>query len=61
MAIKSPCIDLCKFDGKTGFCHGCLRTREECREWRKMKDYRRHQILQDMERRKDKLSKKVKP
>ncbi|MGN6082387.1 DUF1289 domain-containing protein [Trinickia sp.] len=23
MAVKSPCIDVCAFDGKTGLCIGC--------------------------------------
>jgi len=58
MAVKSPCIELCRFDGKTGFCTGCLRTREECREWKKLKDHRRHQILQDRGRREAKLGKR---
>lgn len=57
MAVESPCIELCRFDGKTGFCLGCLRTREECREWKKMKDIRRHEILRDRRRREAKLRK----
>ena len=55
MSVNSPCIELCKFDGKTGFCIGCLRTLVECREWNKMKDHRRHQILHDRRRRESKL------
>ncbi len=31
MAVKSPCAEICRFDGKTGLCIGCLRTREEIR------------------------------
>lgn len=45
MALKSPCIELCRFDGKTGYCTGCLRTRPEAREWKSMTDHRRHQIV----------------
>lgn len=56
MAAKSPCIDMCAFDGRTGFCLGCLRTREESRGWQKMTDHRRHQILNDRSRRQAKLS-----
>ncbi|RKP49575.1 DUF1289 domain-containing protein [Pararobbsia silviterrae] len=55
MAIKSPCIDVCSFDGKTGLCIGCLRTREEIRDWKKMTDFQRHQVLNDRNRRKSKL------
>ncbi|WP_081056855.1 DUF1289 domain-containing protein [Burkholderia pseudomultivorans] len=51
MAVKSPCIDVCAFDGKTGLCTGCLRTREEIRDWKKMTDHRRHQVINDRFRR----------
>ncbi|QBR02783.1 DUF1289 domain-containing protein [Paraburkholderia pallida] len=56
MAAKSPCIDVCAFDGKTGLCVGCLRTREEVRDWKKMTDHRRHQILNDRSRRQAKVA-----
>lgn len=54
MAVKSPCIELCVFDGKTGLCVGCLRTRVEARHWKKMTDFRRHQIINERSRRKQK-------
>lgn len=54
MAVKSPCIELCQFDGKTGFCIGCLRTLAEAREWKKMTDHRRHQIINERVRREKK-------
>ena len=38
MTIQSPCVDICKLDGDTGFCIGCLRTRTEIREWKTMTD-----------------------
>jgi len=41
MAVKSPCIDICLFDGKTGWCEGCGRTRQETRDWRKLSPYHR--------------------
>ena len=34
---KSPCVDVCKFTGRNGWCIGCGRTREECQKWRKLK------------------------
>jgi predicted Fe-S protein YdhL (DUF1289 family) len=55
MAVKSPCVDLCAFDGKTGFCTGCYRTREEARSWKKMTDHRRHQIINERSRREAKI------
>jgi predicted Fe-S protein YdhL (DUF1289 family) len=51
MSIELPCIDICKFDGKTGFCIGCLRTRDECKSWKKMKDKHRRKIIDDRSRR----------
>jgi uncharacterized protein len=33
---KDPCIGVCKFSKKTGLCKGCLRTREEKRDWKRM-------------------------
>ena len=30
MSDRSPCVELCQFDGKTGLCLGCLRTKAEC-------------------------------
>ncbi|VVD32459.1 conserved protein of unknown function [Paraburkholderia dioscoreae] len=56
MSIASPCIDICKFDSKTGFCVGCLRTRDECKSWKKMKDKHRRKIIEDRSRREHKLS-----
>lgn len=56
MAVKSPCIDLCAFDGKTGLCIGCLRTRDEIRDWKKLTDHRRHQILNENARRRAKVA-----
>ncbi len=33
--MKSPCISICRFDGRTGWCVACARTLPECREWKK--------------------------
>lgn len=55
MAVKSPCIELCVFDGASGYCVGCLRTLDEARQWKKMTDFKRHQIVNDAKRRKSKV------
>gem|GEM_PF-360119 len=57
MSIESPCVDICKFDDKTGFCIGCTRTRDECKSWKKMKDKHRKKIIEDRARRERKLTK----
>ncbi|NVI08136.1 MULTISPECIES: DUF1289 domain-containing protein [Paraburkholderia] len=59
MAVKSPCIDVCAFDGKTGLCTGCHRTREEAGGWKKMTDHRRHQVLNEKSRRQAKLTREA--
>jgi predicted Fe-S protein YdhL (DUF1289 family) len=59
MAVKSPCIELCRFDGKTGFCIGCLRTLPEVREWKKMTDHKRHLIINERPRREKKLGHEI--
>jgi predicted Fe-S protein YdhL (DUF1289 family) len=56
MAVESPCIDICRFDGRTGLCIGCLRTLPEVREWKKMTDHRRHQVINERPRREKKLA-----
>ena len=56
MAVKSPCVELCRFDRKTGFCTGCLRTLEDAREWKKMGDHRRRQIINERARRENRLA-----
>jgi hypothetical protein len=45
MAVQSPCVDICKLDGTTGFCIGCFRTRDEIRGWKNMTDDERLQII----------------
>jgi len=52
-------MDVCVFDGKSGFCVGCLRTAPEAQEWKKMTDHWRHQILNDRTRREQKLQREA--
>lgn len=33
--MKSPCVEICRFDGPTGWCLACGRTLAECREWKR--------------------------
>ncbi|MGP6467464.1 DUF1289 domain-containing protein [Pantoea agglomerans] len=44
MAIKSPCTDVCIFEGPKGWCVGCGRTLKEAREWQKLSPYHRKEI-----------------
>ncbi len=56
MGVASPCVDVCRIDGRTGYCTGCLRTAEEIRRWRKLTDYQCRRMLKDAKRRQARLS-----
>ena len=43
---KNPCIGVCKFNKKTGLCIGCLRTRDEKRDWKKLGKHDRRAAAQ---------------
>ena len=47
----SPCIDICHFSQKSGWCKGCGRTREEAKKWRSMKPFTKNALLKDLTRR----------
>lgn len=45
---KSPCIDICKIDKKSGLCKGCLRTRQEIKGWKALSKSERREIIGDI-------------
>ncbi|GJE47019.1 hypothetical protein GOFOIKOB_0038 [Methylobacterium tardum] len=51
MKKDDPCISVCQFDGRTGWCVGCGRTVQEIRTWRKMTPYRRTALTRELPRR----------
>lgn len=55
--MKSPCIDLCKFDGRTGWCRGCGRTIPEIRAWKNARPQQLRKISAELPRRLAKLAK----
>jgi predicted Fe-S protein YdhL (DUF1289 family) len=36
--VGSPCTDVCKLNTETGYCNGCMRTRDEIKAWRTLPD-----------------------
>ena len=36
--VKSPCVNICKMDARTGWCEGCLRTLDEIIAWSRLPD-----------------------
>ena len=55
VCVKNPCIDVCKFDKKTGWCVGCGRTKDDCRDWKKASKKRLEEIKHALPRRLEKL------
>ena len=51
-----PCVSVCRFDGKSGFCIACGRTVGEIKAWRKMTPFRREALKRDLARRVRKLA-----
>lgn len=33
MTLRSPCINVCRIDRRSGFCEGCKRTVDEITRW----------------------------
>jgi hypothetical protein len=58
--VKNPCIDVCKFDKKTGWCVGCGRSKEDCKEWKKASKKRQKEIKHDLPQRLEKLEERGK-
>jgi uncharacterized protein len=56
-ATPSPCIDICRFDGASGWCVGCGRTLEEARRWRKLTPFVKKRALDELPRRLRRLRK----
>ncbi|KAA0125454.1 DUF1289 domain-containing protein [Methylobacterium sp. P1-11] len=48
MKEDDPCVGVCQFDGRTGWCAGCGRTIPEIRAWRKMTPYRRASLMREL-------------
>lgn len=43
--VKSPCIGICRIDLRSGWCTGCLRTRDEIKRWKDLKKKKRFKVL----------------
>lgn len=51
MSVKSPCIDVCEMDARSGLCKGCFRTIEEITAWSRLdEDGKRAVLLRIAER-----------
>ena len=59
-AIKSPCINVCAVDAQTGYCLGCGRTMGEIGGWVKLGTQGRAQVLAQLPKRMEALTKQGK-
>ena len=48
---RSPCVNVCEYRGKKGWCTECGMTCEESMTWCKMKPYDRNALLKELHRR----------
>jgi predicted Fe-S protein YdhL (DUF1289 family) len=49
--ISSPCIQVCKIDSDTQLCDGCGRTVDEIRDWRRLEEHERLEIMGGLDER----------
>lgn len=47
MKIETPCVNICKLDGR-GICTGCLRSVQEIAAWSRMSEVERSLIMADL-------------
>ena len=52
---KSPCTDVCKYQGPKGWCLACGLTSKESKSWKAMKPYDRNALLKKLQRRQSEL------
>jgi hypothetical protein len=43
--IRSPCINVCRIDDRTGWCEGCRRTIDEIMAWPRASEAERRAIV----------------
>lgn len=48
---KSPCVDVCIYQGVKGWCIACYMTCKESNDWKSMKPYDRNILLKNLSKR----------
>jgi predicted Fe-S protein YdhL (DUF1289 family) len=51
MAVRAPCVKVCRMDGATQLCEGCQRTQEERDWWVAYTPDQQREVLQRCEQR----------
>ena len=48
---SSPCVKVCRISERSGYCIGCLRTRDEIGSWWGLSDEEKRELLEQIEER----------
>tara|TARA_B100002052_G_C15823551_1_gene571768 strand:- start:57 stop:236 length:180 start_codon:yes stop_codon:yes gene_type:complete len=51
--INSPCKQICKIDIKSGLCQGCNRNLDEIKNWFRLNDSEKIEILEKIKKRRE--------
>jgi predicted Fe-S protein YdhL (DUF1289 family) len=51
VTVRSPCINVCRIDRKSGYCEGCRRTVDEIMRWPIADEAEQRAILAELPRR----------
>lgn len=54
--VPSPCVGVCRMNEASGWCEGCLRTRDEIAAWGKLADRDKFGLWQSLMQRRRELS-----
>ncbi len=46
--VRSPCINVCRIDSRSGYCEGCRRTVEEITRWPLASDAERAAVVAEL-------------
>lgn len=49
--VESPCVSICR-QGEHGFCIGCFRSGKEARQWRRLDNGQKRDVLRQIVQRK---------
>jgi predicted Fe-S protein YdhL (DUF1289 family) len=53
--IKTPCVQVCIVDGKSGLCLGCYRSLPEIAQWSRFDDLARERIMAELPARRSRI------
>ncbi len=56
LAVRSPCVSICRIVPETGYCEGCLRTIDEIAAWGTMSSAERQTVWLSLRARRAEIS-----